>query len=205
METLLNTETGVREGAGRSPVTRTNTNHEDLDDPIKRQLDREFDRVTASLRSIAARQQRHRHADTVAIIALLEEKRAEVMREQPLRWGIHDRRSFGDQIREWVLADARYQAITAYKPAPERRAWWGGSLNPPKQHHGMSVCGSSNCEFSRVGNRAGVCPPRSHPSQGRGVSSPGSVASPRRRVRQRPAECVLPDASKPGLATLTLA
>jgi hypothetical protein len=113
----------VREGAGKWSVTRTNTNHKDRDDSLTRQLDREFDRVAASLRSIATRQQRHRRADTEAIIAILEEKRAEVMRGEQLRLVIHDGRSFGDQIRELILADARYEAIRAVKPAPERQAW----------------------------------------------------------------------------------
>ncbi len=126
MDSLVDTETRVQEVADRPSITLTNTNHEDPDDPFTRQLDGEFDRLAASLRSIAARQQAKRRAETKAILAILEEKRAEVMREQQLRWDIHDGQSFGDQIRELILADARYQAIRANKPAPERRAWRSG-------------------------------------------------------------------------------
>jgi len=46
---------------------------------IKEQVRAEFDRVAKALKSVADKQPDHDREDTLAIIAILEEKRAEVM------------------------------------------------------------------------------------------------------------------------------
>lgn len=84
---------------------------------IKRQANGEFDRVAAAFRSIAARQRPDRRADTEAIIAILEEKRAEVMSREQAGYFIHDWQGFGDQVRQMISDDGRYQAIKRRRAA----------------------------------------------------------------------------------------
>jgi len=52
---------------------------------------------------------------TRAIIAIVEEKRAEVMAEDQAGYFIHDWQELSDQVRQMILRDVRYQAIKAKK------------------------------------------------------------------------------------------
>ena len=76
---------------------------------IKRQVNAEFDRVAASFRSVAGKQGDDKRADTEAIIAILEEKRAEVMSREQAGYFIHDWQEISDQVRQMIFHDARYQ------------------------------------------------------------------------------------------------
>ena len=78
---------------------------------IKHQVNDEFDRVAASFRLIAAKQGHVKRADTETIIAILEDKRAEVMSREQAGYFIHDWQEIGDQVRRMIFHDARYQAI----------------------------------------------------------------------------------------------
>lgn len=78
---------------------------------IKRQVNAEFDRVAASFRSIAARQSNQKRADTEAVIAILEDKRADVMSRKQSGYFIHYWQEISDQVRRMLFEDARYQAI----------------------------------------------------------------------------------------------
>jgi hypothetical protein len=79
---------------------------------IKGQVDDEFDRVATAFRSIAGKQKDHqRAADTEAIIAILEDKRAEVMSRKDAGYFIRDWQEIGDQVRQMIFHDPRYQAI----------------------------------------------------------------------------------------------
>jgi hypothetical protein len=78
---------------------------------IKRQVSDEFNRVARTFRSVAERQGDAARADTDAIIAILEEKRAEVMSREQAGYFIHDWQEIGDQVRQMISRDARYQAI----------------------------------------------------------------------------------------------
>ena len=70
----------VPEQLGVSVTRMTGTAAQvDWAERIKRSVDADFDRVAASFRSIAAKQDDGKRADTEAIIAILEDKRAEVM------------------------------------------------------------------------------------------------------------------------------
>ena len=69
---------------------------------IKRQVNDEFDRVARSFRSVADKQSDAARADTEAIIAILEEKRAEVMRRGEAGYFIHDWQEIGDQVRQMI-------------------------------------------------------------------------------------------------------
>lgn len=78
---------------------------------IKRQVNDEFDRVVRSFRAVAAKQIDPARADTEAIVAILEEKRVEVMSKEQAGYFIHDWQEIGDQVRQMIFNDARYQAI----------------------------------------------------------------------------------------------
>ena len=78
---------------------------------IKRQVDSEFDRVAASFRSVAEKQIVRKRADTEAIIAILEDKRSEVMIREQAGYFIQEWQEITDQVRKMIMADSRYQAI----------------------------------------------------------------------------------------------
>ncbi len=84
---------------------------------IKRQVNAEFDRVAASFRSVAGKQGDDKRADTEAIIAVLEDKRAEVMSRKDAGYFIHDWQEIGDQVRQMIFHDPRYQAIKSNRAA----------------------------------------------------------------------------------------
>jgi hypothetical protein len=83
---------------------------------IKRQVNAEFDRVAASFRSIAVKQDDAKRADTEAVIAILEDKRAQVMSRTQAGYFIHDWQEISDQVRQLIFLDARYQAIKSNRP-----------------------------------------------------------------------------------------
>ncbi len=78
---------------------------------IRRLVDAEFDRVAATFRSVAARQAGGARAETEAVIAILEDKRAEVMARKQAGYFIHDWQEIGDQVRRMIFDDPRYGAI----------------------------------------------------------------------------------------------
>jgi hypothetical protein len=87
---------------------------------IKRQVNAEFDRVAASFGWIAGKQGDDKRADTEAVIAILEEKRTEVMSRRDAGYFIHDWQEIGDQVRQMIFHDPRYQAIKSNRPARRR-------------------------------------------------------------------------------------
>ena len=78
---------------------------------IKRQVNDEFDRVARSFRAVGAKQSGPARADTDAIVAILEEKRAAVMLKEHAGYFIHDWQEIGGQVRQMIFDDPRYQAI----------------------------------------------------------------------------------------------
>ena len=87
---------------------------------IRLRVNNEFDRVAAAFQTVADNQDDRERADTEAIIAILEDKRAEVMRSDRAGYFIHDWQEIGDQVRQMIFADARYQAIKSHRPAGRR-------------------------------------------------------------------------------------
>jgi hypothetical protein len=77
---------------------------------IKPRVNAEFDRVAKALREAATNR-----GDTQALIAILEEKRAEVMARDQAGYFIRDWQELRDQVRQMIRQDARYQAIKARK------------------------------------------------------------------------------------------
>jgi hypothetical protein len=88
---------------------------------IKREVNAEFDRVAAAFRANARRQEDARRSDTEAVLAILEEKRAEVMGQQQAGYFIHDWQEINGQVRQMIFRDARYQVIKTNRD--ERRRW----------------------------------------------------------------------------------
>jgi hypothetical protein len=78
---------------------------------IRLNVESEFDRVAASFRAIAKKQLQSKRANTEAIIAILEEKRAEVMAKEQAGYFIHDWQEIDDQVRQMISHDRRYPEI----------------------------------------------------------------------------------------------
>jgi hypothetical protein len=102
----------ARPSPGVSPASMTGTASQlEWARRIKRQVNDEFDRVAALLRSVARKQSEAKRAETEAVIGILEDKRVEVMSKQQAGYFIHDWQEIGDQVRQMIFRDARYQAI----------------------------------------------------------------------------------------------
>jgi hypothetical protein len=67
----------------------------------------------ARLEAVARRQSEPDRSDTRAMIAILEDKRAEVMANQKAGYFIHDWQELRDQVRQLIKSDPRYKAIKA--------------------------------------------------------------------------------------------
>ena len=80
-------------------------------------VDAEFDRVAACFREIASKQSTGGQADTTAVLAILENKRAEVMSREQAGYYIHDWQDISDQVRQMIFHDPRYPAIRAQMAA----------------------------------------------------------------------------------------
>jgi hypothetical protein len=106
----------ARPSPGVSPASMTGTASQlEWARRIKRQVNDEFDRVAALLRSVARKQSEAKRAETEAVIGILEDKRAEVMSKQEAGYFIHDWQEIGDQVRKMIFRDARYQTIKSNK------------------------------------------------------------------------------------------
>ena len=84
---------------------------------IKRRANADFDRVAASFRSVAAKQGGDERANTESVIAILEDKRAEVMSRHEAGYFIHDWQEITDQVRQMIFHDPRYQALKIRRAA----------------------------------------------------------------------------------------
>jgi hypothetical protein len=83
---------------------------------IKRHVLADFDRVARSFRTIAERQAPEKRANTEAIIAILEDKRAAIMREEQAGYFVREWQEIGDQVRQLILHDPRYQSLKSSLP-----------------------------------------------------------------------------------------
>jgi hypothetical protein len=84
---------------------------------IKANVSAEFDRVAKALKSRAGGQSEQHRADTRAVIAILEEKRAEVMAKDQAGYFIHEWQELRDQVRLMITQDPRYKATQASRAA----------------------------------------------------------------------------------------
>ncbi len=82
---------------------------------IKLRANAEFDRVAKAFEGAASKQAEEDRTETLAVIAILEEKRAEVMAQDKAGYFIRDWQELTDQVRQMISKDSRYQAIKAKK------------------------------------------------------------------------------------------
>jgi hypothetical protein len=82
---------------------------------IKPRVGAEFDRVEQALAQIAIRQRAAARANTEATIAILREKRAEVMAKDQAGYFIKDWQELTDQVRQMIREDPRYLSLRANK------------------------------------------------------------------------------------------
>jgi hypothetical protein len=80
---------------------------------IRVQVDAEFDRVARVLKEAAGKQSNRDRLNTHAMIAILEEKRVEVMANTKAGYFIHDWQELRDQVRQMIMKDDRYKALKA--------------------------------------------------------------------------------------------
>jgi hypothetical protein len=71
----------------------------------------EFDRVASALEARGGSQSQNRRSDTVAMIGILEEKRAEVMAKEDAGYFIREWQELRDQVRLMVIQDPRFKAL----------------------------------------------------------------------------------------------
>jgi hypothetical protein len=99
-------------------VTMTGTASEiEWAEQIKPRVNADFDRVVKALQAVAGNQAEQDRMDTQAVIAILEDKRADVMAKGQAGYFIRDWQELRDQVRLMIGQDARYQAIKASKAA----------------------------------------------------------------------------------------
>src|SRR5712691_796462 len=84
---------------------------------IKPRVSAEFDRVSKALKAAASKQAEQNRMDTQAVIAILEEKRVEVMAKDQAGYFIRDWQELRDQVRQMIGQDSRYQAIKLNRAA----------------------------------------------------------------------------------------
>lgn len=80
---------------------------------IRIRIDEEFDRVANAFRGVAGKQTEQDRQDTLTIIEILEEKRAEVLAIEQAGYFIRVWQDLKDQVRQLIHEDARYRAIRA--------------------------------------------------------------------------------------------
>jgi hypothetical protein len=92
-------------------------NQVDWAERIKRQVSAEFDRVAKALESAMSRQAEPKREETWTAIAILEEKRAEVMAQDEAGYFIREWQELRDQVRQMITQDSRHQTIRANRAA----------------------------------------------------------------------------------------
>ena len=90
-------------------------NQVDWAEQIRTHVSAEFDQVAKALQTAASKQAEPDRMDTQAVIAILEEKRAEVMAKDRAGYFILEWQELRDQVRRSIAQDPRYQAIRARK------------------------------------------------------------------------------------------
>jgi hypothetical protein len=80
---------------------------------IRPRVEAEFQRVACAFRRVASNQRTPEREDTLAVIAILEEKRAETMANERAGYFIREWQELTDQVRKAIAADGRYRTIRA--------------------------------------------------------------------------------------------
>ena len=89
---------------------------------IRPRVAQEFDRVAQALQAVAGRQCEEDRIETRALIAILEEKRMEVMANDRAGYFIREWQELNGRVRETLAQDPRFRAIQAKREARRRSA-----------------------------------------------------------------------------------
>lgn len=89
---------------------------------IRPRVDAEFMRVATAFRFTAELQTGVDREDTLAVIAILEEKRVETLANDQAGYFIRNWQELTDQVRQSIAADERYRAIRQAREARRPRA-----------------------------------------------------------------------------------
>lgn len=81
----------------------------------------EFDRVLKALEGVATRQTALDRQDTRAMIDILQEKRAEVLKHTEAGYFIKNWQELNDQVRKLLREDHRYEAIRLARVIPSEK------------------------------------------------------------------------------------
>lgn len=84
---------------------------------IKPRVNAEFDRVARAFESKASTRENEDRSEIFAVIAILEDKRAEVMARDEAGYFIREWQELKDQVRLMIVQDSRYQAIKTSREA----------------------------------------------------------------------------------------
>jgi len=80
----------------------------------------EFDRVAAAFQAQASRQTGPDEAETLSLIAILEQKRAETLSNERAGYFIRDWQELNDQVRQMIGKDPGYREIKEARAARRR-------------------------------------------------------------------------------------
>ena len=111
LDTSAHVETGAKTILVGTP------NQIERAEEIKDRVHKEFDRVAMILKSVAAKQVGWSQTDTLKLVAILEEKRRDVMANDRAGYFIHSWQELSDQVREMIVKDFRYGKIMARQAA----------------------------------------------------------------------------------------
>ena len=87
---------------------------------IRPRVEADFQRVAAAFASVAARQSDPERAATLALIAIVEEKRFEVMANSAAGYFIREWQEMGGQVRKLLAADPRFQSMQTTRAAARK-------------------------------------------------------------------------------------
>jgi hypothetical protein len=96
---------------------------------IKPLVSAEFDRVSEALAAVARRQSIQDRLDTLASIAILEEKRLDVLRRTEAGYFIKNWQELTDQVQKLVRDDPRFAAISLGRAARKNTSLGGAETS----------------------------------------------------------------------------
>ena len=105
-------------------------NQVDWAEQIKARVAVKFDRVAKALALVAGMQAEHYRLETQALIAILEEKRAQVMANEQAGYFVCEWQELNDRVRQMIMQDPRYHAIKATRNTVRREFPRGQSSIP---------------------------------------------------------------------------
>lgn len=87
---------------------------------IREKVLAEFERVEKVISAAGNAQSDQQQMDTLIVLAILEDKRAEVMARDQAGYFIRDWQDLSDQVRRMIAADSRFEAIKVGRAARRR-------------------------------------------------------------------------------------